>query len=196
MQRAGSILLDVEKKNVKHFEVETPYAAAVVKGTQFRVTVGSGKTQVDVSRGQVEVANFKSGQIAQVIAGQHAIAFAFGRAGISLSGSGTFSPIERGKPRTPTVERVPVPRNGFTAPRQAILNRGNQAVGQSGANAAKPGARITSTIGDVRLNIQRVTNGLARDNSASPSRSSRNGSNETEKKDFNQSAAPGSLEGA
>src|SRR3569832_2889624 len=47
MQRAGSILLDVEKRNVKHFEVETPYLAAVVKGTQFRVTVNAGKTTVD-----------------------------------------------------------------------------------------------------------------------------------------------------
>jgi len=37
VQKAGSILLDVEKRNVKHFEVETPYLAAVVKGTQFRV---------------------------------------------------------------------------------------------------------------------------------------------------------------
>ena len=34
-QRAGSILLEVEKRNVTHFEVETPYLAAVVKGTQF-----------------------------------------------------------------------------------------------------------------------------------------------------------------
>jgi FecR protein len=31
LQQAGSILLEVEKKNVKHFEVETPYLAAVVK---------------------------------------------------------------------------------------------------------------------------------------------------------------------
>ncbi len=37
MQQAGSILLEVEKRNIKHFEVETPYLAAVVKGTQFRV---------------------------------------------------------------------------------------------------------------------------------------------------------------
>ena len=79
LQRAGSILLDVEKRNVKHFEVETPYLAAVVKGTQFRVTVNAGKTTVDVVRGQVEVADFKSGQIAQVMAGQHATAFANGK---------------------------------------------------------------------------------------------------------------------
>src|SRR3954454_22660320 len=32
-QRAGTIVLEVEKRNVQHFEVETPYLAAVVKGT-------------------------------------------------------------------------------------------------------------------------------------------------------------------
>src|SRR3569833_3088861 len=64
VQQAGSILLEVEKKNVKHFEVETPYAAAVDKGTHFRVTVEAGKTQVDVVRGQVEVSDLKTGKIA------------------------------------------------------------------------------------------------------------------------------------
>src|SRR6185312_20968 len=112
LQQAGSILLDVEKRNVKHFEVETPYLAAVVKGTQFRVTVNAGKTTVDVVRGQVEVADFKSGQIAQVMAGQQATAFATGKTGLSLGGPGTFAPIEPGKPRAPSVERVPVPRGG------------------------------------------------------------------------------------
>src|SRR5437879_4313772 len=65
LQRAGSILLEVEKRNVTHFEVETPYLAAVVKGTQFSVTVGSTGTSGDVGRGEVEVSDFKSGQIAQ-----------------------------------------------------------------------------------------------------------------------------------
>src|SRR6187402_3703083 len=55
IQKAGSILLEVEKKNVRHFEVETPYLAAVVKGTQFRVSVSAKGTSVDVIRGQVEV---------------------------------------------------------------------------------------------------------------------------------------------
>ncbi len=73
-QQAGSILLEVEKKNVKHFEVETPYLAAVVKGTQFRVTVSASGATVDVTRGQVEVSDFKSGQIAMVMPGQHTAA--------------------------------------------------------------------------------------------------------------------------
>ena len=66
VQQAGSILLEVEKRNVKHFEVETPYLAAVVEGTQFSVTVNGDSTRVGVLRGQVEVSDFKTGQIAQV----------------------------------------------------------------------------------------------------------------------------------
>src|SRR5580704_11642472 len=99
LQQAGSILLDVEKRNVKHFEVETPYLAAVVKGTQFAVTVNAASTSVEVSRGQVEVSDFKSGQIAQVLPGQAATASAHGKTGLTLSGSGAFFPIEQGRPR-------------------------------------------------------------------------------------------------
>src|ERR1700740_1029808 len=107
-KQPGSILLEVEKKNVKHFEVETPYLAAVVKGTQFSVTVNAGNTRVDVNRGQVEVADFKWGQIAQVMPGQAATSFASGKPGLSLSGSGTFNPIEQGKPRASSIESIPV----------------------------------------------------------------------------------------
>ena len=167
MQQAGSILLDVEKRNVKHFEVETPYLAAVVKGTQFRVTVNAGKTTVDVVRGQVEVADFKTGQIAQVMAGQHATAFANGKTGLALGGTGAFAPIEQGKPRAPSVERVPVPRGGFTAIRHATNGPGVQPPRHASVQPARHGVtRISSSIGEVRLNVHRVTHGLARDKSA------------------------------
>jgi hypothetical protein len=166
-QQAGSILLDVEKRNVKHFEVETPYLAAVVKGTQFRVTVNAGKTTVDVVRGQVEVADFKSGQIARVMAGQHATAFASGKTGLSLGGSGALAPIEQGKPRAPSVERIPVPRGGFTAMRHAVNGQGVLPSRHASVQPAKHGVtRISSPIGEVRLNVHRVTHGLARDKSA------------------------------
>src|SRR5260221_1383424 len=84
LQQAGSILLEAEKRNVKHFEVETPYLAAVVRGTQFRITVNAASTTVDVTRGQVAVSDFRSGQIAQVMPGQHATTFAQGKAGLTL----------------------------------------------------------------------------------------------------------------
>jgi hypothetical protein len=171
LQQAGSILLEVEKRNVKHFEVETPYLAAVVKGTQFRVTVNAGSTSVDVIRGQVEVADFRSGQIAQVMPGQHATTFTHGKSGLSLSGSGTFGPIEHGRPRTPSIERIPVPRAGLTAPRNAANGPGVQPSHQAGTHSAKPGVtRISSSIGEVRLNFNRVTHGLARGTSTAHGR--------------------------
>lgn len=174
LQQAGSILLEVEKRNVKHFEVETPYLAAVVKGTQFRVTVGATSTSVDVVRGQVEVADFRSGQIAQVMPGQHATTFAQGKAGLSLTGTGSFNPIEQGKPRVPSIERVPVPKAGLSAPRNAS---NGQTQRQASTTSARPGVtRISASIGEIRLNFNRVTHGLARDNS-STSGATRNAAN-------------------
>jgi hypothetical protein len=178
VQQAGSILLEVEKRDAKHFEVETPYLAAVVKGTQFSVTINAASTSVDVRRGQVEVSDFKSGQIAQVMPGQVATAFAHGKPGLSLSGSGTFNPIEQGKPRASSVERVPVPKSGLSAPHNAANGKFIHALGQvgavkMGAATLKPqkasddtpgrrkGMRISAALGEVRLNFQKVTHGLA-----------------------------------
>ncbi|MET4290844.1 ferric-dicitrate binding protein FerR (iron transport regulator) [Bradyrhizobium sp. LB8.2] len=179
IQQAGSILLEVEKRNVKHFEVETPYLAAVVKGTQFSVTVNAGSTKVGVLRGQVEVSDFKTGQIAQVMPGQAATAFEHGKPGISLSGAGTFNPIEHGKPRASTIERVPVPKSGLSAPRNAAnghaihargpLDKGTKAAGAAkqshqaaGVHAPKAGVvRISTSLGEVKLNVHKVTHGLA-----------------------------------
>lgn len=181
IQQAGSILLEVEKRNVKHFEVETPYLAAVVKGTHFSVTVGAGSTKVGVLRGQVEVSDFKTGQIAQVMPGQVATAFEHGKPGLSLSGSGTLNPIEQGKPRASTIERIPVPKSGLSAPRNAANGDSIHALGPIGngiktagarapsrqaigAHAPKAGvARISSSLGEVKLNFHKVTHGLARD---------------------------------
>lgn len=178
IQQAGSILLEVEKRNVKHFEVETPYLAAVVKGTHFSVTVGSGSTKVGVLRGQVEVSDFKTGQIAQVMPGQVATAFEHGKPGLSLSGAGTFNPIEQGKPRASTIERIPVPKSGLSAPRNAANGHAIHALGpidigsktaggptQSQKATASPSTKagvvhISSSLGEVKLNFHKVTHGL------------------------------------
>jgi hypothetical protein len=180
VQQAGSILLEVEKRNVKHFEVETPYLAAVVKGTQFRVSVNAASTSIEVIRGQVEVADFRSGQVAQVMPGQFATASAHGKPGLSLSGSGTFAPIEQGRPRASTIQQLMVPKSGLSAPRHAANGQLNRALGHNHAaarinssshaslqpqrNAGSPGhgaTRISASLGEVRLNFHKVTHGLA-----------------------------------
>jgi hypothetical protein len=177
LQRAGSILLDVEKRNVKHFEVETPYLAAVVKGTQFAVTVNAGSTSVEVRRGQVEVSDFKSGQIAQVVPGQIATALAHGKPGLALSGSGPFNPIEQGRPRASSIERIPVPKSGLSAPHNAGDGKLIHALGHADTKSAAQSferqraagngpatrnvVRISATLGEVRLNVHNATHGLA-----------------------------------
>jgi hypothetical protein len=141
--------------------------------------VNATSTSVNVLKGQVQVADFRSGQIAQVMPGQQATALARGNSGLSLSGSGTFSPIQQGQPRAPSIDRVPVPRSGLTAPRHAAnaraIGQGNAAARASlgkaslqpqrnaaGAPARHGATRITSALGEVRLNFHRVTHGLAR----------------------------------
>jgi hypothetical protein len=170
IQRAGSILLEVEKRNVKHFEVETPYLAAVVKGTQFRVSVSATSTKVEVMRGQVEVADFRSGQVAQVMPSQTATAFERVKLGLSLSGSGMFNPIEQRNPRPSSVDRIPVPKSGFPALRTAAGGPPNH------ESIAHGKLRISSTLGEVKLDFHKVTHGLARGSSA-PNSGNRNSAN-------------------
>lgn len=116
VQQSGSILLEVEKRNYQHFEVETPFLAAVVRGTQFRVSVSRNESYVNVTRGQVEVTDFRSGQIANVFPGQMAKVWALGMPGLTLTGSGRLSPIQNGTPRSTTVPLIDIPADGLSAP--------------------------------------------------------------------------------
>jgi FecR protein len=171
IEQAGSILIKAEKRNVKHFQVETPYLAAVVKGTQFRVDVGQKGSRVEVLEGKVEVSDFKTGQFALVLPGQSAQVQALGNHGLSLSGSGKFNPIERGAPRPSSIQRVPVPKGGFAMPSETN-GRTVHAIGHIGDAASNSFAsadsgrahnplRISAPLGEVRLNFVKATKGLA-----------------------------------
>ena len=56
-QRIGVLLLQVERRRREHFEVETPYLAALVKGTRFSVSVAATGAAVHVTDGMVEVSS-------------------------------------------------------------------------------------------------------------------------------------------
>ncbi len=62
-QDFGQIVVDVEKRNVQHFEVRAPLLAAVVKGTKFTVTAvrGGGAASIAVERGRVEARDDRAG---------------------------------------------------------------------------------------------------------------------------------------
>ena len=68
-QPYGQVGYTVTKKQTPHFVVTTPYLAAVVKGTSFTVRADATESSVAVSEGKVEVKDPKSGETAQVAAG-------------------------------------------------------------------------------------------------------------------------------
>ncbi|MFN8946148.1 MAG: FecR domain-containing protein [Alphaproteobacteria bacterium] len=54
-QLGGVASFNVDRRKVPHFEVNTPYLAAAVKGTRFEVRVLQNRAEVNVFEGKVEV---------------------------------------------------------------------------------------------------------------------------------------------
>lgn len=192
LQKSGEIVLKVEKKNSPHFEVATPYLAALVKGTQFRVTVGAKGSHVDVLEGKVQVSDHKSGKFALVLPGQSAKVASFGNGGLKLSGQGQLSPIETGKPIAPGFGRVPVPKSGLKAPQSAgksvapkrIEARGGAIetkVKSSQVNTSTKAAlapkpqrsklQIKTAIGEVKFDARAASRGVAQSGFSAPTSS-------------------------
>ena len=57
LERFGNAIFSVRKGTKPHFSVQTPYLAAVVKGTTFSVTVDESGASVQVVEGAVEVSS-------------------------------------------------------------------------------------------------------------------------------------------
>lgn len=70
----GSVRVEANVENVKHFSVQTPFVAATVKGTIFTVVSHAGKSKVLVQRGKVGVNDLHHGLHVDVRAGQNASA--------------------------------------------------------------------------------------------------------------------------
>jgi len=152
IQSIGTILLSVDKKDHQHFEVETPYLAAVVKGTKFAVTVAGGKSSVHVVQGAVEVMDFESGDVGMVRPGQTADVSAGSGIGLSVTGPGAAAPAKALRAgRTPRV----------VAPATRAASPGASAPMNVAPKSQAP-VRIKSTMGVQRLDVPAATGGLVR----------------------------------
>jgi hypothetical protein len=145
LQSFGTILLQVEKRAKQHFEVETPFLAAVVKGTKFTVTVDPSGAAVHVVEGAVEVIDLDTGDVGMVRPGQTAHTPAAQGVGLSVGGPGAVTPS---RAAAPARVNKPVP-----APAQE----------QAAASPAATTAPILlASVGSVSLDVGTTTNGLAR----------------------------------
>jgi ferric-dicitrate binding protein FerR (iron transport regulator) len=70
-QSMGTVEAEVEKRDFQHFSIQSPYLAAVVKGTKFSLEIKDGETRLDVQEGLVEATDTETGQMVAVAAGQH-----------------------------------------------------------------------------------------------------------------------------
>lgn len=88
-QHFGTVEIEAEVRNVQHFAVQTPFLAAVVKGTHFIVKSGKTESSVKVTRGRVEVSDNASGAHVLVPAGQQATVSATGEIAVTGRGAST-----------------------------------------------------------------------------------------------------------
>ena len=143
LQQSGSISVKAQKREVEHFEVLTPYLAAVVKGTEFSVTLAPQIADVQVITGEVEVAQFQTGQTASIRTGQ--AARAQGERGLALRGSGVFDAIREGEPVRALLKLIEVPKNGFRAPLRKA-GRVVRTVGRTVERSFKTVTRAAATV--------------------------------------------------
>ncbi|MDH3195807.1 MAG: FecR family protein, partial [Hyphomicrobiales bacterium] len=68
-QTHGNVTAEVDKRRTRHFSIQTPYLAAVVKGTEFEVDIKKKQTNVTVSEGLVGVVDIDTGETVDVPAG-------------------------------------------------------------------------------------------------------------------------------
>jgi hypothetical protein len=93
----GTVEIEADVRNVQHFEVRTPYLAAIVKGTNFVVTSGKETSRVYVKRGKVAVEDLATHAHVDVTAGQSAATAPGG----GLSTEGKPSRVDTGNPGLP-----------------------------------------------------------------------------------------------
>nr|WP_321462800.1 FecR domain-containing protein [uncultured Cohaesibacter sp.] len=101
-QLTGTVTFSIDKKNKKHFKVETPYMVAAVKGTEFTVSIDPAWANVRVHKGIVEVRNSLNDEAFDVTAGQAAAMNVVGLHGKGWFASRSASP-ERAASLTPAL---------------------------------------------------------------------------------------------
>jgi hypothetical protein len=148
LQRLGQVELDVTHQSTPHFTVQTPFLAAVVKGTHFTVRVFRRGASVTVERGRVEADDLVTGEKVDVLPGQTALV----KPGehLMISGSGVLSPIRQGTPRA-----NPFSSGGAGSGVTASVGGGGLSAGGVGGVSANVGsaASVSAGMGGVSASL-------------------------------------------
>ena len=91
MQAYGTVTVEAERLQIQHFSVQTPFLAAIVKGTRFTVHSDDAQSSVDVSRGLVQVQDYTHGVATDIAPGQTAVVS--NDIMLDVSGGGRHAPV-------------------------------------------------------------------------------------------------------
>ena len=143
LQMLGTLLFKIEHTPGRRFEVDTPYLAAVVKGTVFTVSINGSAQMVHVAEGAVEVTAAASHEAVLVRPGQTATLSSPDAAPSVIDGSSPGSDSERDAPREDKrSEATPAPVTAAAGARKAL--------------------RLSQTLGGQPLDVAALTNGLVK----------------------------------
>ncbi|MBS1183855.1 MAG: uncharacterized protein H6Q99_3735 [Proteobacteria bacterium] len=141
LQTAGTAEVEVDPKKHIRLAVETPYMAAVVKGTVFTVSTYSDHSQTSVARGRVAVIDVRNRLTADVTAGQSATSGP--SQSLTLSGSGALEAPKpfKGKVYSRSIEGALTEMTGETdGTAEAGKSGGNSENSNAGGNSANSNA--------------------------------------------------------
>ncbi|MGB7409395.1 MAG: FecR domain-containing protein, partial [Pontixanthobacter sp.] len=150
LQDWGSAVFNVGKQKDPHFGVETPYLAAVVKGTTFSVTVAAEGASMQVIEGAVEVATSDGEARDLVSPGEVAMIAADDRFRLTVEGGDTRIVDS---PNRTTANEVTVP----TPTASAVTITGEAAV--ASYNQGTQATFITTAIGSSATDLGEVSGG-------------------------------------
>ncbi len=121
LTEAGTALFRIERRPNPHFQVRTPYLAAVVKGTVFSVTVNRSGASVQVTEGAVEVSTVDGGAAELIRPGMVATVEAGDLMELNIQGESSRSIRSNGTP-LPGVASVPAGEAGrYDGPAETIV---------------------------------------------------------------------------
>ncbi|MCH4547077.1 hypothetical protein G9X68_09480 [Rhizobium sp. WYCCWR 11279] len=137
VQQVGSLELEIEKRSQPHTTVQTPYLAAVVKGTIFHVTVDKTKASVFVDRGLVQVTSFASGQQSNL--GPRQSATVDSMAGMTVRGQATKPGITSVAPSLAKIPPVGTTKIAGAVEASEAENKSSAAGKDKGSSASSDG---------------------------------------------------------
>ena len=162
-QYFGEVAIEAEVQNVQHFAVQTPFLAAVVKGTRFTVRTSRKSSGVEVERGHVAVESLITHSSTLLSAGQSATASQ--TEDLKVAGKGELPVVIGADGETLSVDGIPVAADKAAGKLgkevEKAADKATKAAEKAAAKAAKTVTKTVSAVGGTATQTVGAVSGIA-----------------------------------